>query len=235
MSREIQLALNRVPKLDILWVYTCLNGMIENAYQYRNAAEYYAASEDLVPTTGWDHRVFFPVIKDHPDMTAEEVARWIVQSYGSEYSPDRVDITQSSVLLSRVDEVTNEVSYLAELLMAKDQWEEIDSALAKTHWFPPRSYRDLYHFALNLKDESADPDVIYQCDRIMGALYDCIVANYASKPEENAHGLSIFFPTCLSAYDVRYHKEGNIEFAEQTWWDEFLIMYLPEEETPSGC
>ena len=106
--------------------------------------------------------------------------------------------------------------------------------MAKTQWFVPYPYRDLYHFALNLKEESADPDIIYQCDRIMGALYDCIVANYASQPEENAHGLSIFFPTTLSGYDVRYHAQGNIEFAEQTWWDEFLIMYLLRKKLPPG-
>ena len=52
-------------------------------------------------------------------MTAEEVARWIVQSYGSGYSLDMINITQSSVKLSKVDEVVNEVSYLAELLIAK--------------------------------------------------------------------------------------------------------------------
>ncbi|MGB2959741.1 MAG: hypothetical protein WBD30_12720, partial [Bacteroidota bacterium] len=116
----------------------------------------------------------------------------------------------------------------------KEPWAEIDSALANSCWFPPFPYRDLYDFAWNLKAESLDPDVRLQCDRIMGTLYDCTVANYASQPVGNASGLSIFFPTSLAAYDEQYHKPGNIEFAEETLWDEFLLLYLNRKKLPPG-
>ncbi len=234
MSLEIQSALKRLPKSDILWICTCLNGMIENAYQYRSAADYYTASQDVAPSRGWDNQSFFEMIREHPDMTPREVATWIVQSYGAEYPPDHQHITQSAIQMNLVDRVVDEVDYLAGLLIEGDQWEEIDSALANTHSFAPFHYRDLYHFALNLKEESADPDVRLQCDRIMGTLYDCTVANYAGQPDANAYGLSIFFPTSLAAYDERYHKAGNIEFAEKTLWDEFLMLYLLRKRLPPG-
>jgi hypothetical protein len=234
MSLEIQSALKGVPKSDILWICTCLNGMVENAFQYRNAAEYYTASQDVAPSRGWNNQTFFELIREHPDMTPREVAAWIVQSYGLAYSPDHQHITQSAIQMSRVDEVVEEVDGLAGVLIDKEPWAEIDSALANTCWFPPFPYRDLYDFAWNLKAKSLDPDVRVQCDRIMGTLYDCTVANYASQPVGNASGLSVFFPTSLAAYNEQYHKPGNIEFADETLWDEFLLLYLNRKKLPPG-
>jgi hypothetical protein len=234
MSREIRSALSRVPKSEILWIYTCLNGMIENAFQYRHAADFYVASEDLVWATGWDNRSLFERIREYPDMAPHEVVTWIVQSFGTAYASDRQNVTQSATRMSRVDEVVQEVDGLAALLVDREPWDEVDSALVKTHWFPPKPYRDLYHFALNLKAASADPDIRLQCDRIMGTLYECTVENYTSLPEANAYGLSIFFPTCLAEYDERYHGPGNVEFADETLWDEFLLLYLMRQKLPPG-
>jgi hypothetical protein len=233
-SLEIKHALAPLPKLDILWFSTCLTGMIENAFQFRHAADYFVASEDNMPATGSDNNIFFSTVKDNPDMSPAEIAKWIVQSYGAVYAKDRVNITMSAIKTSKVEKVVQEVDYLAELLIDKEPWAEIDSALAGTLQFPPNHYRDLYHFALNLKEESGDPEIRLQCDRIMGSLYEATVEKYGSKPEENAYGLSIYFPTSVGAFDERYIEIGNIEFTDKTLWDEFLIFYILSENLPPG-
>ena len=233
-SIEIKRALTPLPKLDILFFNTCVNAMIENAFQFHKFADYFVASEDIMPLSSMPYTIFFNLIKQHPDMTPAEVAKWIVESYGASYSKDRKDITMSATLMYKVEQVKNEVNHLAELLIEKQPWAAIDSALIKTHYFPPLHYRDLYSFVESLKPETNDPELVVQCDRVMGSLYDCTTANYASRPEQGSHGLSIYFPTAVGAFNNWYIEPGIIQFAEETLWDEFLILYLLRKNLPPG-
>lgn len=234
LGNEIGDALRRIPKLDILFFNTCVYALIENAYNFRYYADFYIASQDFMPLPSMPYKVFLQRLKERPEMTRAEVGQVAVATYGDSYSENRKNITLSCSYMYKAEQIAAEVSYLATLLIEKQPWDAIDSALVKTHYYPPKHFRDLYHFAENLKLETSDPDIQVQCDRIMGSIQDAVVANYASRPEEGSHGLSIYFPISIGAAHPWYFNTKYYEFAEKNQWDDFLLLYLFRKNLPPG-
>lgn len=71
--------------LDMVGFDTCLQGMVEQAYDLRNNAQYVVASQNLEPGDGWDYASWLQTIAANPDSTARQVAAAVVTTYGDFY------------------------------------------------------------------------------------------------------------------------------------------------------
>jgi hypothetical protein len=227
LSSEIKMALSGLPKLDILAFDACLMSMIENAYQFRQVADYMVASQALEDWDGWPYHTILDRLHDRPHMSAVELAHIIVDEYGISYPRDVWDVTQSATNLWEIEGVAKALDDLAAIFIEKRPWAEIEMARNQSKYFwPMDEHRDLYHFAQLLKNISNDQSIKTACDNLINALDRAIIANYHSTLEENANGLAIFFPKVISQYDASYDWVNNIQLSNDTQWDEFLRLFI---------
>ena len=98
-NREVALALADAEstagiKLDILGIDACNMSLIEAAYEFRNVADIFVASQDLVAVEGWDYDDLLARLVNNPLMTPVELSRAMVDSFRNYYansSPHRSD------------------------------------------------------------------------------------------------------------------------------------------------
>lgn len=88
---------------------------------------------------------------------------------------------------------------------------------------------DLYHF-VDLMDKLRyrllKPELHKAAQNVKEHLEETIVAEHHQIGHRKAHGLSIYFPSKKSdSYDSSY-SNSNLDFTNETHWDEFLELYL---------
>lgn len=130
-------------KLDMLIFDVCLGASIEDAYQYRNYADYMLASANEVPGYGLDYTKLF--YKFSNTCTAEDIGKSIIDSYVEFYTNQpnyiftdwnkekenygsmekakyfsRKANTLSLIDLSKIDNVADKISKLADLISKSD-------------------------------------------------------------------------------------------------------------------
>jgi hypothetical protein len=102
-------------KLAILGMDACLMGSTEEAYQYRDVAEYFVASPQSEQGDGWEYGDGNPSSGygwiDHivNDMSASELSIVMAQSYKSNFSGDQ---TMSAIDLSLIEELKTAIDDL---------------------------------------------------------------------------------------------------------------------------
>jgi len=64
---------------------TCLQGMVEQAYDLRGVADYVVASQDLEPGDGWDYAAWLRSLSINPTSADSQVAIDAVTAYGNFY------------------------------------------------------------------------------------------------------------------------------------------------------
>ena len=106
-NREVALALADAEsaagiKLDILGIDACNMSLIEAAYEFRNVADIFVASQDLVAVEGWDYDDLLARLVHYPLMTPVELSRAMVDSFRSYYAnSDYTDQTIAALALNR--------------------------------------------------------------------------------------------------------------------------------------
>ena len=98
------------------------------------------------------------------------------------------------------------------------------------------SFIDLYHL-IELINESVENQVIKDaCNNVIEKFNEAVLANNVM-PEDNSHGMSIYFPKSRELYNkhIWEYSKGReelpnlyeeLQFSEDTLWDEFLKEYL---------
>ena len=73
-------------KLDILGIDACEMSVIEAAYEFRNVADIFVASQELVALEGWDYTDLLTRLVNNPRMTPVELSRAMVESFKNYYA-----------------------------------------------------------------------------------------------------------------------------------------------------
>ncbi|MBX3001301.1 MAG: SBBP repeat-containing protein [Caldilineaceae bacterium] len=222
---ELALALadatdNGKQKLDIIYGILCLMGMIEPAYEWRHAADYYVASQQIY--------FAFPSVLSADirsvtrQMTPEAYARALVDNYASAASAIEIPYTISIADLSKAEDLHRAVwefgnalgHYLRTMPTADRQ--KLIGILEDIQYFDstgdfeidPLSdeYVDLYDFALQVHLRMEDPVLSIPAQALMGAIGEYIVVQKSGSgwvdrsgsaeryywEHSNAYGVSIF-------------------------------------------
>jgi len=96
------------------------------------------------------------------------------------------------------------------------------------------TFIDVYDLVQKINDATDNPGLKNSCMNVMNALDDAVIAN-AAMPDDEAHGLSLYFPSKKIYYnkyifgsmfeEIEIPYE-DISFSQDTLWDEFLKTYL---------
>lgn len=238
---ELLVALNDITnagtnKLDIFGIETCMTGNLEVAYQIRSCCDYFVAYPECAMAGDWPYSEPIADLIANPSMTPEELAITMVGYFVPQNYPSyNMITTMSAVNLSYLDMLAANFDDLAQLFIDDlDDFEgDIETALLNTRiyalFWDITYFVDPYHF-LTLLD-IIDPDVLAAKTAILNTIDNMVLA-CARLPDDDAYGISFYFPRVNTDYNnsLRYDELPSpyeeTQYAIDTQWDEFLKTYL---------
>jgi hypothetical protein len=204
-------------------------GMLEDAYQFRNTALYYVASENIQWAYSQPYSGYLSEVS--AATTPADMARIFTNSYADTAQAENGAHTISAGDLSQLGAVVSANNTLAQILNSNmaTHAQTLSQALAAVQRYEMNAdsvinasddYIDLYDFALKLKGLSSDSQIDLACDAVMTAVDNYIILNrnsdssYPKWDLQNSHGVSIFFPSSASSF----YQAGNYDFAVGATW-----------------
>lgn len=162
-------------KLDVLIMDACLMAMIEVAYQVRDAAEIYVASEEVAPGDGMPYEMILAKLAAKPEIDGRELGQIMVENYIRSYkggSQGWANCTCSAVDLSAIDNLAQKVDALSKALIRNfDKYSyPILLSRLKVLKYSDADYADLYNFCQLIQGYSKDPEIGRLCDDVMDAI-----------------------------------------------------------------
>ncbi|MBU0945700.1 MAG: proprotein convertase P-domain-containing protein [Proteobacteria bacterium] len=228
-------AVMKKEKIDLIGMDACLMNMVEVAYQMRNHTSILVGSEESEPANGWPYDLVLTKLRDEPETTPEILSLHILESYALSYSDE--DITQSSIDLSKLDDLTTAIDDLAGSLIVglnadvhtKLKIGEVRQAVTEFYGqsMPGTGmYVDLYDLVDLLAGQNLSTEITEDALKVKGILDNpnktpVIGAIHEGYNMRNTHGLSIHFP--FSGDDSMYYRD--LDFCKATKWPDFLLKY----------
>jgi hypothetical protein len=222
--------------IDVLGVDACILADIEAAYEFRNVARYLVASEDLVSLYGWDYRNLLTRLTYKPDMSAEELARAGVESYGAQMNTLGMrNQTMSAIRMADLPAVVTAVDSMARSLKARISDPETLSLITNS-----RNSVQNFDLSTNTYVDLADLGLLMEgaASPVAAAVSKAVIAEYHGPDRPNARGISVVFYSLpdiyqesvflgISTYDPDYINLGNtrvnpVGFLDTTSWGQFL-------------
>ncbi|MDD4363949.1 MAG: clostripain-related cysteine peptidase [Atribacterota bacterium] len=211
-------------KIDIVGMDACYMGMVEVAYQIKDYSDIVVFSEASVPGDGWQYDCILEGLVNYPLQKTNNFASSIVDSFQKQYSGSGRNVTISAVDLSKIDNLADNISNLANAIISDNKTlkENYRAAARNTQNYTGVGfeYIDLKHFTSNLPDYTSNSSVLIYANQIKQYLEDgnIIINNtFSGSSVRNSYGLSIYFP--YYSYDNYYN---NLIFTQDFLWDEML-------------
>ncbi len=239
--------------VDILAFDACNMGSLEAAYEMRGAARYLVASETTEPYDGLPYEMFITDMVDNPTISAEQLARNIVDEYVLYYSekweyPHQMKYSQdfatmAAIDTTKMDELGAAFSDLTVVLLPliPDHMKQVEAArgyalvgtwtnMAGYEWMP-----DVKTFVDGLRAITGHPELTAAIDSFDAAFDNAVMAQANSKKyHDTVHGLNFWFPPSLSQYNMQgwswarqfvYTDVGLDIVSESSWFDCLMTYY----------
>ena len=242
---EIRWALSQVKnttgvKVDVIGIEGCCQAALEIAYEIGDYAGLIVASEEV--STHWPYSVILSdLVNAYGMMNASSVASMVVDYYSQYSLPTGGNImTLSAFNLSRVKtEVTTAMTYLADSLIADITRlaHAITGAASRAESHAPlwsveeaASCRDLYDFALEVKQGISDPSIQLAAQNLIHAIEDACTAEWHGPGHPDFHGLYIYLPHDSDVYNARTsiygqpYSTAHPLWTQDTTWDDLLFL-----------
>jgi hypothetical protein len=240
-NRDVENSLHGL-HIDVLGFDACLMAMIESAYAFRGVANTMVASEELVPSDGWNYRLWLRDLERTPNMDGAKLAIAVVRSYEETYG-DGGETTLSAIDLSKVNNFTQALAKVSLLVKAKMPTEGPVLAFARLSF---RTFGDWYadswqdcqgskvvrfqsidlgQFLKLYEKDTKNLEIKRGIVQTLRTLKTLIIANYASSSSAGADhwasGLAVYFPSSevdyqcdsdKSGYDIEAVRAGVVAF-----------------------
>ena len=236
LQRVLESACDRLgQRIDILGFDACLMSMLEVHYQLRRACQVVIGSQEIEPSGGWPYDPILAKLQQQPDMTAEELARKIVDEYVDHYKSldARLAVTQAAVQPDKTQALIHRIQNFSRILASAATQPallpQLFNALRLSQSFTERDYIDLVSFCKTLSKEetqsteagslaAASREVVEQ---ITGLNSPLLASRSNGSQVSDAHGISIYLPTknISGIY-------SDLDFAKDTQWGDFLSAFI---------
>ena len=230
-----------IDKFDIVGFDMCLMAQFEVMETITPYADFGLASEENIPGPGY-YYVFLDELVKNPAMDGGDLGSAAVDYYMQFYDeilpdPDNlyglgvVDLSQSSTVISALDAFSSTVQANPQAVLSA-----IADARNNTigyggnddpQYFDIWSSVDLYEFADLLDGITTSPELQQAAQGVIGALDSYIVHARHNDRLDGSHGVSIYFPRTLKAYQrgdfsERYPAEVPASMAS---WISFIDAF----------
>lgn len=232
-------------RLDVVGMDACLMAMIEGARELAPFADYFVASQEVEPMSGWPYDALLRDMDSHPEMRPADLAETIVTRYAQFYGGStraEQKVTQSAIDLSRSATTAARCKALVDaILQAGDPSlrslvrDARDEAIA----FEGATYRDLGDFAAILVAKAGWSAPGQGCvAEAASALRANLEERGTSGPvlrvgyqpiDTRTTGLSVFLPDHGLLRPDILDSYRRLAFARTTGWDRLLEwLYLTD-------
>lgn len=233
---ELEQAFAPLPRLDIVFFDACLMGMMEVAHSIRGSADVMVASEEEIPADGAPYQSLVGRLAYNPQIGPAELASLMVADYIDFYAKSGMPCTMSALSLAGMGDLSSATdSFAAEmsaslgttrsairLAAEQAQHYDTDSSVYTTY----TDYRDLYSFALRVRESVGNTQVRAAASDVMSAIDRVLIAQRNTGGSvADSHGIAIYLPTPSTRTDWLLTRYRGISFARDTRWDEFLAEY----------
>ncbi|MBM4247837.1 MAG: hypothetical protein FJ149_00025 [Euryarchaeota archaeon] len=215
---------------DVLLLDVCYWAMLETGWGLRETASFIVGSEDIDPSAGQPYDGSLGVLAASPDISPRELARRLVEVFGSEYSggaypPQEADtFTLSAVDTSGLEALAVALDRLCEVAAGNmsTAGPELQSARAGTGSFGKPEFIDLYDLVARWRSRSTLAALNETAEAVLAAINATVVAESHGSLRTFSRGVSIYFPAVSSAYRASY---GDLAFSRAHSWDMLLDAY----------
>ncbi len=234
--------------LDLISHDACFMNMIEVAYELRDYADFFVASEDSIPGMGYNYTAIIDDLEADTTMNAETLAGVLVDTYEDMYDSITTDVTLSALNLSYIVDFAVLTDYLAHNLTAvlnDGQISAVKTAFLDSYDFYDNyivDYKDFVDQLLaNTTLMSSYPALQAIATSVQSAFSNLVVANYQhSSYSGKAQGVTIFMPVPSSTYQSyidnyvgHLDRFAGIDWLSNVYWDEFLDLFYSLYDTTS--
>jgi hypothetical protein len=243
---EMQKAFNESGGVDIIcFSAPCLMSAIESAYELRNYTEIYIGSEApswFGPWCGLPLSKTFNLLNQQNNYSNSYIGCKIIQYIKENIENlsffDKAFFTVSAIKTSELENLTESINQLAQLLIDEIGTNYLKIRLVRSI---TRSFStDLPRYGNKIRMDLIDIyDFSKKCSKlfffntqirssaleVMENLQSAVIANFNGKFQLNSNGISIYFPRFKTQYRENY-ESLNLDFVNDTCWDEFLKSYL---------
>jgi hypothetical protein len=224
--------------LDLLGMNACQMSNVEVAYQVRDHAHVYVASEEDMPVQSWPYDDILNRLAAQPDMDAEALGRLVVERYCAYFRANPLawgqyglpaGVTLAAVRPGHITAVADAAQSLAAALQGdmEDQLQAVWNAHRQAHAFKFRLY-DLVSFCRALAAQpGAAPASSEAARAVLSALDDpafVLAREHTALAYDDVGGLTTYLmpPTPGKSISPYY---AETDYAHATGWGDFLAAY----------
>ncbi len=243
-------------KIDLLGMDACLMGNLEVAYQVQDYVTHIVASEDLEPNDGWPYDRVLQYLVENLHAETADLAAHIVKAYVQSYLERDMDgVTQSALDVSKIDEVTNALDTLSDVLVANmaqaKYWLDDSLALTQAQFYHETLYdiaevsewlggythpdRDEIKNAPEPTRQAAEA-IHKAATNVRKALYPqskafVIAEAHSGAQVDRCGGVTFYMPHRMKPRVSPFYNK--IDYALEHRWDEMLEAYHKKPQPPS--
>ena len=211
-------ALAAVGKIDIYGSDACLMQMAEVGYEIKDYADIIVGSEETEAGDGYTYNTILGPLVAQPAMSALDLAKVTVKSYGDRYAGTGVGATQSAIVSAGLPKLVTLLDGWTQAVMAANETKLVATARSQSQHFYYADNKDLRHFVQLVDAASANSEVKSQGAQLEKFLAsDLVVANIAENNGlDHSQGLAIYLP------DTSYSSDyNNLAWAKASSWPKF--------------
>jgi len=234
---EFQKALSETGGVDILfWIGCCLMGSIEAVYELSGLVDIYVGSEDLGFMDWWNN-VFddmCTIVGDDPYISTKDLGKDIVEiisenpnMYSNYLTMSAIDVNEISALVKTFDGLGRSLVkkwFRQGFKKTKDAHDQTYQLAQIDQYAEMFEVYDLKEFVKSLEQNELTESVLIAFD-------EAVIANCHGQDRLRTNGLSIFFPSWTSPYELlkSYNNKNiakDLDFPKDTIWNEFLNIFV---------
>ena len=222
-------------KIDVLGFDACLMAETEVAYELKDHANIFMASEETENGPGWAYESMLnganmsKVIERVQESSTgrinvdPEAFAKIVIDINNEHIDDIP--TFSITDMSKMEGFKDSLNGLAETIMKSDDKDTVKQAIRNAEnygqgWAPYGDIRDVGNLADNIIASSKDKSLVEAAKNVKASLTEAVMYNSVGNQHPKSQGLSIYAPT-NKPQDLGFSYE-DLQFTKDTKWDEML-------------
>jgi len=227
---EMKRAITETGEIDIIgFSAPCLMGAIEPAYELRNCVDVYIGSEEISGYKYWRYviRSICEILDNNADHSNIVIGDAVIELIRER---NYFEVTMSAIRTDRIEALADAIDIFTGDLIHIPH-EDIVNVYSVTQSFGYGLVVDIYDFA----DKCAHslPETCKHAQEVTKKLKEVVINECHDENHPGAHGLTIYFPDIHSEYfeyiwDPSY-STSDLDFTEDTQWDEFLSLYYDSE------
>lgn len=219
---ELKSALPSLGFIDMVGFDGCNMASIEVQLLWHGYATALAHSQEFVWSEGVQYDQILTRLAANSAMNADELAIITSQSATSDRTWSAVAVdSRFDALVTAVDQFS--VALKNGLSKNRRKYDQAFNA-TRSFWQAPTD-KDLYDMAYEINRLVSDPTIKSKSKAVMDAVEDVVLHERHVKAYADAHGITIHHISKASQKAEDYEAYLELDFSQQTGWDEFLDVY----------